>query len=93
MKTHLTSKDFLVGFEWVMNSYKNEANNTTMPNDNVVGAADYYAHTKELGDAAADLTYEDMLSFGVGVEAPDDYTLVFTCPNSCPYFDTVAAYS
>ena len=93
VKTHLTSKDFLVGFEWVMNSYKNEANNTTMPNDNVVGAADYYAHTKELGDAAADLTYEDMLSFGVGVEAPDDYTLVFTCPNSCPYFDTVAAYN
>ena len=34
-----------------------------------------------------------MLSFGVGVEAPDDYTLVFTCPNSCPYFDTVAAYN
>ena len=93
VKTHLTSKDFLVGFEWVMNSYKNEANNTSMPNDNVVGAADYYAHTKELGDAAADLTYEDMLSFGVGVEAPDDYTLVFTCPNSCPYFDTVAAYN
>ena len=93
VKTHLTSKDFLVGFEWVMNSYKNEANNTTMPNDNVVGAADYYAHTKELGDAAADLTYEDMLSFGVGVEAPDDYTLVFTCPNSCPYFDTVVAYN
>ena len=93
VKTHLTSKDFLVGFEWVMNSYKNEANNTTMPNDNVVGAADYYAHTKELGDAAADMTYEDMLSFGVGVEAPDDYTLVFTCPNSCPYFDTVVAYN
>ena len=33
------------------------------------------------------------MSFGVGVEAPDDYTLVFTCPNSCPYFDTVAAYN
>ena len=93
VKTHLTSKDFLVGFEWVLNAAKNEANNTTMPNDNVVGAADYYAHTKELGDAAADLTYEDMLSFGIGVEAPDDYTLVFTCPTSCPYFDTVAAYN
>ena len=76
-----------------MNAYKNEANNTSMPNDNVVGAAEYYEHTKELGDAAADLTYEDMLSFGIGVEAPDDYTLVFTCPNACPYFDTVAAYN
>ena len=93
VKGHITSKDFLVGFEWVMNAYKNEANNTSMPNDNVVGAAEYYEHTKELGDAAADLTYEDMLSFGIGVEAPDDYTLVFTCPNPCPYFDTVAAYN
>ena len=91
VKTHLTSKDFLVGFEWVMNSYKNEANNTTMPNDNVVGAADYYAHTKELGDAAADLTYEDMLSFGVGVEAPVDYTLVFSC-NTKSYIPNPSYY-
>ena len=45
------------------------------------------------GDAAADLTYEDMLAAGVGVEAPDDYTLVFTCKDPCPYFDTVAAYA
>ena len=93
VKGHITSKDFLVGFEWVMNAYKNEANNTSMPNENVVGAAEYYEHTKELGDAAADLTYEDKLAYGIGVEAPDDYTLVFTCPNPCPYFDTVAAYN
>ena len=58
VKDHLTSKDFLVGFEWVMNSYKNEANNTSMPNDTVVGAADYYEQTKAAGDAAADMTYE-----------------------------------
>ena len=93
VKSHLTSKDFLVGFEWVMNSYKNEANNTTMPNETVVGAADYYDLTKDKGDAAADMTYEDMLAAGVGVEAPDDYTLVFTCKDPCPYFDTVAAYN
>ena len=93
VKDHLTSKDFLVGFEWVMNSYKNEANNTSMPNDTVVGAADYYDQTKAAGDAAADMTYEDMLAAGVGIEAPDDYTLVFTCKDPCPYFDTVAAYN
>ena len=29
VKTHLTSKDFLVGFEWVLNAAKNEANNTS----------------------------------------------------------------
>ena len=93
VKDHLTSKDFLVGFEWVMNAYKNEANNTSMPNDTVVGAADYYEQTKAAGDAAADMTYEDMLAAGIGIEAPDDYTLVFTCKDPCPYFDTVAAYN
>ena len=93
VKAHLTSEDFLVGFEWVMNAIKNEANNTSMPNDTIVGAYEYYELTKEAGDAAADMTYEDMLAAGVGIEAPDDYTLVFTCPSACPYFDTVAAYN
>ncbi len=93
VKAHLTSKDFLVGFEWVMNAIKNEANNTSMPNDTIVGAYEYYELTKEAGDSAADMTYEDMLAAGVGIEAPDDYTLVFTCPSACPYFDTVAAYN
>ena len=64
-----------------------------MPSETVVGAADYYDLTKDKGDAAADMTYEDMLAAGVGVEAPDDYTLVFTCTSPCPYFDTVAAYN
>ena len=93
VKAHLTSKDFLVGLEWVLNAAKNQANNTSMPNETLVGAADYYQKTSDMGDAAADLTYEDMLAAGVGVEATDDYTLVFTCKNPCPYFDTVAAYT
>ena len=93
VKSHLTSKDFLVGLEWVLNAFKNEAFNTSMPSETVVGAADYYDLTKDKGDAAADMTYEDMLAAGVGIEAPDDYTLVFTCPSPCPYFDTVVAYN
>ena len=93
VKSHLTSKDFLVGLEWVLNALKNEAFNTSMPSETVVGAAEYYDLTKDKGDAAADMTYEDMLAAGVGIEAPDDYTLVFTCKNPCPYFDTVAAYN
>ena len=93
VKEHITATDFLVGLEWVLNASKNEANNTSMPNETLVGAADYYQKTSDMGDAAADLTYEDMLAAGVGVEAPDDYTLVFTCKAPCPYFDTVAAYT
>jgi oligopeptide transport system substrate-binding protein len=93
IKAHVTSKDFLVGLEWVLNAYKNEANNTSMPSETLVGAAEYYAYTKDLGDAAANLTYQDMLDYGVGIEAPDDYTVVYTCFASCPYFDTVASYT
>ncbi len=90
---HITSKDFLVGAEWVLNQYKNEASNTSMPNQTLLGAQEYYNYTVEQGDAAANLTYQDMLDHGVGIEAPDDYTLVFTCSAPCPYFDTVAGYA
>ena len=89
---HITSKDFLVGAEWVLNQYKNEASNTSMPTTLVAGAQEYYDYTVAQGDAAANLTYQDMLDQGVGIEAPDDYTLVFTCKDPCPYFDTVAGY-
>src|SRR5699024_3284517 len=92
VKGHITSKDFLVGSEWVLNQFKNSAFNTSMPLQTIAGAEEYYEYTVEQGDAAADLTYQDMLDHGVGIEAPDDYTLVFTCKNPCPYFDTVAGY-
>ena len=93
VKEHITATDFLVGLEWVLNASKNEANNTSMPTLYIVGAEEYYEKTKDMGAAAADLHYQDMLDAGVGIEAPDDYTLVFTCPSACPYFDTVAAYN
>ena len=93
VKEHITATDFLVGLEWVLNASKNEANNTSMPTLYIVGAEEYYEKTKDMGAAAADLRYQDMLDAGVGIEAPDDYTLVFTCKHSCPYFDTVAAYN
>ena len=54
VKAHLTSKDFLVGLEWVLNAAKNQANNTSMPNETLTGAADYYQKTSDMGDAAAD---------------------------------------
>ena len=85
-----------MGLEWVLNAFKNEAFNTSMPSETVVGAADYYELTKDKGDAAADMTYEDMLAAGVGIEAPDDYTLVFTCSRTpartlTPWLPTTAS--
>ena len=93
VKEHITATDFLVGLEWVLNASKNEANNTSMPTLYIVGAEEYYEKTKDMGAAAADLRYQDMLDAGVGLEAPDDYTLVFTCKDPCPYFDTVTSYT
>lgn len=85
VQDHLTSKDFLVGFEWVLNAKKNQAANTSMPSTTVVGAAGYYDKTYAMDDAAAAaLTYDDMLAAGVGIDAPDDYTVVFTCLNPLP---------
>ena len=45
VKGHITAKDFLVGAEWVINQYKNEAFNTSMPLQNVLNAEEYYNHT------------------------------------------------
>ena len=78
---HITSKDFLVGAEWVLNQFKNEASNTSMPTQLVAKAQEYYDHTVELAAAAADLTYQDRVHFGVGSDAPDDYTQESTCTN------------
>ena len=39
VKAHLTSKDFLVGLEWVLNAAKNQANNTSMPSETAFSIA------------------------------------------------------
>ena len=43
---HITSKDFLVGSEWVINQFKNQAFNTSMPLQTVLNAEEYYNHTR-----------------------------------------------
>jgi len=92
-KADCTAKDFLTGLEWVLNAHKNEANNTSMPIELIKGAEDYYKYTKELSkEEAYKLDYNKMLEM-VGVSAPDDYTLVYTCTTQKPYFDTVATYN
>ena len=84
VKAHLTSKDFLVGLEWVLNAAKNQANNTSMPNETLTGAADYYQKTSDMGDAAADLTYQDMLDAGVGIELRLRMTTPWSSPARIP---------
>ncbi len=95
---NITRRSFLkgagvVGAAGLLSACGGSKSNNSMPSTTVVGAADYYDKTYAMDDAAAAaLTYDDMLAAGVGIDAPDDYTVVYTCINPCPYFDTVASY-
>lgn len=92
-KAEVVADDFLWGLEWVLNFGKNDAINTSMPNELLKGAREYYEYTKELGADEAkklDLTkFKEM----VGIAAPDDYTLEFECLDTFPYFQTVTVYN
>lgn len=88
-----TAQDFITGLEWVLNAAKNDANNTSMPIELISGAKEYYAYTKELSpEEALALDTTKFLEM-VGVEAPDDYTLIYHCTTEKPYFDSVATYN
>ena len=96
-KGDVVSEDWLTGLEWTLNYAKNEATNTSMAFETLKGAEEYYAYTKELAEsdpaAAAALTYEGKFLETVGIETPDEYTIVYTCKDSTPYFDSVATYA
>lgn len=88
-KADCTAQDFITGLEWVMNFHKNGANNTSMPTDMIKGAGEYYEYTKGLSaEEGMALGTEKFLEM-VGIEAPDDYTLIYHCVKNAPYFDTV----
>ncbi len=95
-KADCTAQDFLTGLEWVLNFHKNDSSNTSMPIEMIKGAEEYYEYTKTLSKEEADaLTAGEGSKFRemVGAEAKDDYTLVYTCVEPKPYFDTVATYA
>ena len=95
-KAECTAKDFAAGLEWVMNFHKNNSSNTSMPLEMIKGAKEYYEYTKTLSEEAAfALNAEEGSKFRemVGLETPDDYTLVYHCITQKPYFDTLATYN
>ncbi len=94
-KGEVTAQDFLTGLEWVLNFHKNDATNTSMPMEMIVGAEDYYNMTSELDSEAGLALNAESSEFAdtVGIKAIDDYTLQYTCVSEKPYFDTVATYN
>ena len=72
---------------------KNQAANTSMPIEMIKGAGDYYAYTKELGEEEAKKLGTEKFLEMVGLEAPDDYTLIYHCVDKLSYFPSVACYN
>ena len=95
-KADCVSQDFATGLEWVLNFYKNDSSNTTMPIEMIKGASEYYEYTKTLSEEEAKaLTAGEGSKFRemVGLETPDDYTVIYHCTDPKPYFDSVATYA
>ena len=89
------AQDFATGLEWILNFHKNDSTNTSMPLEMIEGANEYYEYTKTLSkEEAYALTAGESSKFRemVGLDTPDDYTLVYTCIDKKPYFDTLAPY-
>lgn len=86
-----TAQDWVTAMEWILNYHKNGANNTSMLLALVEGAQEYYDYTKELDEdeAKAIRATDSVFLDTVGIEAPDDYTLIYHCTSNCPYFDTL----
>lgn len=88
--------DYATGLEWVLNYYKNDSNNTSMPREMIEGATEYYEYTKSLSEEEAKaLTAGEGSKFAelVGVETPDENTVIYHCLAEKPYFFTVCSYS
>ena len=89
VKADCIAQDWITGLEWVLNYHKNGTNNTSMPVDMIAGAAEYLEYTKNLSEDEAKALGTDKFLEMVGIEAPDDYTLKYTCITEKPYFDTL----
>ena len=89
-KADCTAQDWLTALEWILNFHKNNAYNTSMANQLIKGAQEYYDYTVSLSpEEAMKLTKDGKFAEMVGIKAPDDYTLVYTCTKNAPYFDTL----
>ncbi len=95
-KADTISDDFATGLEWVLNFHKNDSNNTSMPTEMIKGATEYYEYTKSLSKEEAEaLNAGEGSKFRemVGLETPDEKTVIYHCITEKPYFDTVAPYA
>lgn len=89
-KADHVANDYVVALEYVLNYWKNGGNNTTMPNETIVGAEEYYEYTKGLTEEEGQALGTEKFLEMVGIETPDDYTVTYHCIRNCTYFDSLA---
>lgn len=89
-KADVIAEDWLWGLEWVLNFYKNGSYNVSNALGVIEGAQEYYDYTQSLTEAEAlalDLTsFKEM----VGIETPDEHTIVYHLVKPVAYFASIA---
>ncbi len=90
-KADVISEDWVYALEWICNFWKNDSYMTTIPLSILKGCSEYYDYTQSLDeDEAMSLGIEKFMEMVEGIEIPDDYTVVYHCINSTPYFESLA---
>lgn len=95
-KAAVTSADWATGMEWVLNFHKNSSFNSATLVDMIDGAAEYLEYTKGLdASKALALGWEEGSKFRemVGIDIPDEHTIVYTCTREIPYFASITTTS
>ena len=95
-KGNVTAYDWATGMEYILNFHKNNGFNSANLVQNIEGAQEYLDYTKGLDAAEAmALTWGEGSKFAemVGIETPDEYTIVYTCLKETPYFDSLTTTS
>ena len=95
-KAAVTSADWATGMEWVLNFHKNSSFNSATLVDMIDGAAEYLEYTKGLdASEALALGWEEGSKFRemIGIDIPDEHTIVYTCTREIPYFASITTTS
>ena len=95
-KGNVTAYDWATGMEYILNFHKNNGFNSANLVQNIEGAQEYLDYTKSLeASEALALTWGEGSKFAemVGIETPDEYTIVYTCLKETPYFDSLTTTS
>jgi len=93
VKADVIAEDFATGLEWVLNFYKNDSANTSMPIQMIEGASEYYEYTKSLTEEEGKALKLDKFYEMVAVTCPDNYTITYKTLAVMNYFPTLACYN